>query len=910
MKRFDHRLLLVAITLGAFALRVVRLDFQPLWWDEGYSMFFATRDFGTMLARTAVDIHPPLYYALLQIWIAVAGKGQVALRLLSVAVGVAAIPLIYALAHKLFDDRRVALIAALLLALSPFHIYYSQEVRMYGLVTLLCLASVYLYVQLLGLPAGQLKTMLGASAYILVTAAALYTQYYAAFIVAFEILFFFIIAFRRSPLAPRNSFVHWITAWASIALLYLPWIIYAGGKLYTYVTAKVSIEQYAPLDPLTFLAQHFAAFSLGHLTDWTWLAWSGVVFVGLAILGYFARAQQHSDAMTQSPSLPRFPTPLLLVSLYLIVPLAFGYVVNLVYPFHPIRNERLLLIAAPAFLILVALGIVTLWHRRVWLGAAALAAVAVLSAASLYDFYTVPRYPDDDYRPLIAELQALAQRGDMFLAIYPWQIGYLETYYVGAPLDITETPSDAWNNNPALMQHDLDTLSATHPRIWFAALQTQGHILEDKLEAYLSPRDYAVVDDWFGTTRLEMYDAAVDPAPADHPIMFDSEHTGLSVNRWGISRYAVAAGEDIIRLWFDNGNLAPGTIKASLRLEDARGDMWAQDDRAMTGGMQRIGFTIPVGVPPGQYALRLAPYSAHTQLAQSSSDSAQSQVTLTTVQVVAPAQPNLAAIPNRTSIDFGNGIRLIGYVAPTIGPGIATPITLFWQATHPIHSNYTVVLQAQDEQNIYATARSTPAFGIYPTTRWQPGEIVRDPQTLMLRGDTPNGYYSLVATLDDGSSPSQTRVIGTVTVMGRPHYFGSPSPSQITDARFDNFSRLIGYNLNDEGRTVRLILYWQSLALTSTSYTVFVHAVDANGNAVAFGDAVPGNGSFPTTSWVKGEYLTDLHEFSIPADAPPGDYKIQVGLYDPKTGARLPVLDSSNKNVGDYIQLPMRITIK
>ncbi|HEX7592964.1 MAG TPA: glycosyltransferase family 39 protein, partial [Anaerolineae bacterium] len=256
MKRIDHRILLAAITLGGFALRLVRLDFQPLWWDEGYSIFFATRDFRTMLERTAVDIHPPLYYALLQIWMAFAGTSQVAARLLSVVIGVAAIPLIYLLAIKLFAQRRVALIAALLLAVSPLHIYYSQEVRMYGLVTLLCLASVYLFVQLLGMPPGKPKTAIVAVAYILVTTAALYTQYYAAFIVVFEILVFAILFVRHSSLAPRNSFVHWIAAWLGIAALYLPWAIYAGGKLYTYITAKKAIEQYSSLDPITYLAQH------------------------------------------------------------------------------------------------------------------------------------------------------------------------------------------------------------------------------------------------------------------------------------------------------------------------------------------------------------------------------------------------------------------------------------------------------------------------------------------------------------------------------------------------------------------------------------------------------------------------------------------------------------------------------
>src|SRR5262245_17152829 len=130
------RLALIGIVLLAALLRLVQLNFQPLWWDEGYSVFFATRDVGTLLARTALDIHPPLYYLLLQAWSQAAGTGDVALRLLSVVIGVAIVPLAYAVAHTLLN-RRVALVTAFLVAISPLLIYYSQELRMYGLVTLL-----------------------------------------------------------------------------------------------------------------------------------------------------------------------------------------------------------------------------------------------------------------------------------------------------------------------------------------------------------------------------------------------------------------------------------------------------------------------------------------------------------------------------------------------------------------------------------------------------------------------------------------------------------------------------------------------------------------------------------------------------------------------------------------------------
>ena len=52
---------LILVVLLGLALRVARLDFQPLWWDEGYSVWFATHPLGQMAALTAEDSHPPLY---------------------------------------------------------------------------------------------------------------------------------------------------------------------------------------------------------------------------------------------------------------------------------------------------------------------------------------------------------------------------------------------------------------------------------------------------------------------------------------------------------------------------------------------------------------------------------------------------------------------------------------------------------------------------------------------------------------------------------------------------------------------------------------------------------------------------------------------------------------------------------
>ena len=80
--------LVLLATLAGLALRLVRWDFQPLWWDEGYSVWFATHTLDQMAALTAQDIHPPLYYALLHGWTLILGAGPLAFRSFSVVAGV------------------------------------------------------------------------------------------------------------------------------------------------------------------------------------------------------------------------------------------------------------------------------------------------------------------------------------------------------------------------------------------------------------------------------------------------------------------------------------------------------------------------------------------------------------------------------------------------------------------------------------------------------------------------------------------------------------------------------------------------------------------------------------------------------------------------------------------------------
>jgi Dolichyl-phosphate-mannose-protein mannosyltransferase len=135
------RMLLVFITLLALGLRLYRLDAQSLWLDEAIAWRDSQAPWPDMVeTMLATDCNPPLYFAVLKIWTAFLGDSAVAMRLLSVLFGTLTVPLL-----GWFVGRRAGAgagcLAALLLAIAPIHIDYSQEARPYTLFPLLILAA-------------------------------------------------------------------------------------------------------------------------------------------------------------------------------------------------------------------------------------------------------------------------------------------------------------------------------------------------------------------------------------------------------------------------------------------------------------------------------------------------------------------------------------------------------------------------------------------------------------------------------------------------------------------------------------------------------------------------------------------------------------------------------------------------
>jgi len=167
--------------LGA-VLRFATLDRQSFWLDELVTVSLLQLDFGSMLdAIPDSEATPYLYYVLAWLWAQVFGLGEVGLRSLSALVGAAIVPVTYG-AGAVLVSRRAGLVAAALVSVHPFLVWYAQEARSYSLLALLASCSVLFFG--MALRAESKWPYLG---WAIASALAVATHYFAAFLVLAEI---------------------------------------------------------------------------------------------------------------------------------------------------------------------------------------------------------------------------------------------------------------------------------------------------------------------------------------------------------------------------------------------------------------------------------------------------------------------------------------------------------------------------------------------------------------------------------------------------------------------------------------------------------------------------------------------------------------------------------------------------
>ena len=675
--------------LTAFTLRLYRLDHQEIWGDEAHSAYVASLPLLSAVSPRT-ETNPPLYHLLLYFWARLTGSSVFALRFLSLVLGMLTVSLVYRLARLAFGEL-VGLLAALLCAISPFQVYYSQEARMYALATFAATLSMFLLARIVSGEKEQFRlypategrprpdfaseqsldgagTPLGSNsggqfrlrrfsnrnlrsldilwiAYLLATAATIFTHYYALFVVVAQNAFVIALlcpepsvlgpedqglveGWRRdrgfdtpSATQPKGGLRRWLAVQAALALSFVPWVLaqrgFLGGK------ASARFDELTLPVLLSIVKRSLVAFSVGTTVEAPLGHYLTLAFLLLVALGLAAAFRRRADGRgvlspqslglrTKGLSKGRWQTWLFLA--WLVIPLACAWLVNPIMPFF---QERYLLIIAPAFIILAACGLEWMGDRSLWLLVLGLLLVVSASFFSLHNWFFDDAYTKGEYKLMMDYVRDHAQRGDLLLLNNPLQEALFDYYRPpGVP-------------HRLISRHDLRT--------------------EQRADQAL-----AALTEGYSRVWLVMF---------GYPEQYDPDHLA---------------------------------------------ERWLSDHGYRSSYRSFLGAYL-------------------------------------TLYVMSPADAD-SSMQHTVAANLDNKALLIGYGlgGQEIEAGGTLRLTLYWQALAEMERRYTVFVHLLDADNrIVAQMDSEPLGGTHPTTEWQFGEIVRDSYGLLIAPDTPPGEYLL-----------------------------------------------------------------------------------------------------------------------------------------------------------------------
>jgi len=278
-------------------------------------------------------------------------------------------------------------------------------------------------------------------------------------------------------------------------------------------------------------------------------------------------------------------------------------------------------------------------------------------------------------------------------------------------------------------------------------------------------------------------------------------------------------------------------------------------------------------------------------------------------------------VPHRVHINYDGKAELVDYETDTdrVRSGEPFNLTLYWRALAPMDRDYSIFVHVYGlDSQLIGQEDSYPGKGSYPTRLWQPGQALRDTYRVIIspQAKAPTqarievGLYELsslkeLPRFDGQGRPLKSPILGTIKVAAaRPAQY---LPEERTSYNLGNRASLVGYDLSARqvrpGGSLAVTLYWKVLESFDADYTVFCHLAIPGEKPVAQADGVPVRGFYPTKLWEKGEVLADEYLVQVAPEAPPGNYRLLVGMYLPFSGQRLPVIGEGGKARGDAIAL-------
>lgn len=719
-----------ATVLVAFFLRAYRLADKNIWWDEGWSIWLAKQDFVAIALRTAADEHPPLHYWMLKGWMVLFGSSAYSGRFLSVVFGVLTVALLYRIGKRA-GGSWIGVLGAFILAISRFHIWWSQDIKNYTPSICFAFAAVWFALRVVASNRGDRsnrstdKPEIAASrtaypamtAYALFAALAVFTHYLSALVLLALNLYALIALRHSSPLLRR-----WILANILAGILFAPW-------LYLYLQNAQPWVAAPTFDFGLFLKLVATVLPLGVTTDIDNYSWFAIAFGVLALLGcawvFVSRNPPGRNTLGAYA----------LFALIVALPPILIYILSLTPAaiFAPKIQARYLVVLAPAYAMLLAHGIAFLarWKRN-----AALAGLLFIFASNAFvlnEYYSERRLTDD-YATLANNINAFARQGDLVL-LDTDQEWPTFLYYLRVPLDWLGVP-----NGASMTDGDADALVkrtlARHDAIWLVtipdALSTDPQKMVEARLAHVLPKRY---DRTYGNKRVVFYSPDerdfVNVAPENFSPR--SKLTGNNILGFDLPIREARAGDTVRVVTYWN-------LSHESQIQIRLGQVSAIE-KVGAGNRSRVESDL---ILPPNASGELPLMINETEIAR----------------IRVEPRPNIAPtgqISYPTNYALGS-IRLVGYDLPQtqLRANSQLPITIYWTADQAATRDYSVFVHILGSE--FNAAQNNFLWGqldripTIPPTAWQPNQTVADAYRVPISANAPAGKYKIEVGMYDAAT--------------------------------------------------------------------------------------------------------------------------------------------------------------
>lgn len=402
------------LSIGIF-LRLCYLTDKSLWYDEACSLSFADYNWKDLLGHRYMS--RPLYFVILKIWVGLFGSSEFMARLLSVGFGIAAIILIYKLVELLYG-KNSGLLSAFLISISPYHIYYSQQVRNYTLFLCLGLISMIIFIRLL-----DKEKLIQYVLYLLINGLMVYTHPFGVYVILTQVLYFLIIS---KKLKFKIHFLIAHTLLVIFSLFFLVWLSKKVGNSInneiSYITTPNFKSLLETLEVFSYGGYRQAHGGIGFQSSASRLLIPRILTVFFSCLFIFCLLPNKKNQSTNSAQLSCRNKDLFFF-LWLFLPIGITYLFSVII--KPIYLNRYFFVTSVAFYVIIAKAITLLPNIRVRILSILL--VVILTINCLGILYKPGS--NADWKKVVKYAMSNIKQGDVIMLVPIMQIVPFWYYY-------------------------------------------------------------------------------------------------------------------------------------------------------------------------------------------------------------------------------------------------------------------------------------------------------------------------------------------------------------------------------------------------------------------------------------------------------------------------------------------------